>query len=159
MSLFMRIIFFGLAGIIAGILSWPFTELVIYDQETFGTLLLFNIVLGISVGLFMGACFGASEGLISVSKEKVKNGIIMGTATGVIGGLAGFVSGQAALLYIGTTFFNSNLSFQRIGIPVSRAIAWAHKTELTNTTITHIFFNLFMIQFPSPPVIIVYSAT
>ncbi|HEB31463.1 MAG TPA: FHA domain-containing protein [Spirochaetes bacterium] len=125
MSLFMRIIFFGLSGIIAGILSWPFTELVIHYQETFGTLLVFNIVLGISVGLFMGGCFGASEGLISVSKEKIKNGIVMGMATGVIGGLAGFVAGQAALLYIGTTFFNSNLSFQRIGIPVSRAIGWA----------------------------------
>ncbi len=125
MSLSMRIIFFGLSGIIAGILSWPFTELVIHYQETFTTLLVFNIVLGISVGLFMGGCFGASEGLISASKEKIKNGIVMGTATGVIGGLAGFVAGQAALLYIGTTFFNSNLSFQRIGIPVSRAIGWA----------------------------------
>jgi hypothetical protein len=86
---------------------------------------MFNIVLGISVGLFMGGCFGASEGLISVSKEKIKNGIITGTATGVIGGLAGFIAGQAALLYIGATFFNSNISFQRIGIPVSRAIGWA----------------------------------
>ena len=125
MSLLMRIIFFGLTGVIAGILSWPFTELVIHYQEIFGTLLVFNIVVGICVGLFMGGCFGASEGLISVSKEKIKKGIVTGTATGVIGGLTGFIVGQAALLFIGTTLFNSTLSFQRIGIPVSRAIGWA----------------------------------
>jgi hypothetical protein len=125
MSLFMRIIFFGLTGVIAGILSWPFTELVIHYQELFGTLLLFNIVLGISVGLFMGGCFGASEGLISVSKDKIKKGIVTGTATGVVGGLTGFIAGQAALLFIGTTLFNSTTNFQRIGIPVSRAIGWA----------------------------------
>ncbi len=125
MSLLMRIVFFGLAGIIGGMLAWPFAEVIIYYQADFPTLLIFNAALGITVGLFMGICFGMSEGLIAVSKEKIKAGIIMGIIAGIIGGLAGFVAGQAALLYIGTTFFNSNYSFQKIGIPVSRAIGWA----------------------------------
>lgn len=125
MSLFMRIIFFGLIGIIAGMLAWPFAELILYYQAYFPTLLLFNIVLGISIGLFLGGCFGTSEGVLARSSMKIKTGSIMGIIIGMVGGLVGFVAGQAALLLIGTTFFNSTSSFQKIGFPISKAIGWA----------------------------------
>jgi len=125
MPLFIRIIFFGITGITAGILAWPFVELILYFQASFPTLLLFNIVLGISIGLFMGGCFGTSEGIISMSKEKIKTGIVTGIIIGIIAGLVGFVAGQSALLFIGTKFFNSTSSFQKIGYPVSKALGWA----------------------------------
>lgn len=125
MSLITRIFIFGVVGILAGALAWPFAELVLYFQADFTTLLLFNIVLGISVGLFMGAVFGSSEGIISVSGLKIKTGIITGIVTGVIGGLVGFVAGQAALLLLGTTFFHSTAGFQKFGFPISKAVGWA----------------------------------
>lgn len=124
MSLFVRIIFFGLTGIIAGMAAWPFAELVLSYQARFPSLLFFNCVLGITVGLFMGACFGTSEGIISGSREKIKTGVTMGVIIGAVGGLIGFVAGQAALLLIGTTLFNSTSSFERIGFPISKAVGW-----------------------------------
>ncbi|MBA7652298.1 hypothetical protein ES703_60128 [subsurface metagenome] len=125
MSLTTRIVFFGLIGILAGILTWPFAELILYYQASFPTLLLFNIALGITVGLFMGACFGTSEGIIAASKVKIRTGIATGVIAGIIGGIIGFVAGQAALLFLGTTFFHSTYGFQKIGFPVSKAVGWA----------------------------------
>ena len=68
MTLLMRIIFYSLIGIVAGILSWPATELIIYFQPYFPYLWLFSISTGIVIGLFMGGCFGMSEGIISTSR-------------------------------------------------------------------------------------------
>ena len=124
MTLFMRIIFFGLIGILAGILSWPFAELLIFFQAHFPSLLLFSILLGLAIGFSMGFGFGSIEGIVSNSWHKIKSGIIMGLVIGAAGGIVGFVTGQAALLLIGTKFFNSMEGFKRIGLPLSKAIGW-----------------------------------
>jgi hypothetical protein len=125
MSLIIRIFFFGCAGIFAGVLAWPFIEVILFYQAAFPTLLLFNIALGVCAGLFMGGGFGTSEGIISVSKIKIRTGMLIGMVTGVIGGVIGFIAGQAVLLALGTAFFHSAYSIQRIGFPLSRAIGWA----------------------------------
>jgi hypothetical protein len=44
---------------------------------------------------------------------------------GAIGGILGMISGQSALLYIGTFFFNSSGGFRNFGIPISRALGWS----------------------------------
>ncbi len=123
MSLFVRIIFFGLTGIIAGSFSWPFAELLLHYQAKFPSLLLFSILLGMTIGLFIGGCFGTSEGIISVSGKKVRAGALMGIIIGAAGGLIGFVTGQAALLLLGTTFFNSTGSFRVFKKAISR-LTW-----------------------------------
>jgi hypothetical protein len=125
MSLTMRILFFGLTGICAGILAWPFAEGVIYFQMYFPSYLIFTIVTGIAIGLAMGGVFGSSEGLLSMSAPKTWSGILMGIVIGIVAGIAGFLCGQAALLFIGTMFYNSNISFKYLGLPVSKAIGWA----------------------------------
>ncbi|KPJ85873.1 MAG: hypothetical protein AMS17_13830 [Spirochaetes bacterium DG_61] len=125
MTLLLRIVFFGFSGILAGILAWPVIELILFFQAVFPTLLLFNIALGVGAGVFMGGGFGASEGIISVSGVKIKSGVVTGLVIGVVAGIAGFITGQAVLLFLGTAIFHSAYSVQRIGFPLSRSIGWA----------------------------------
>ncbi len=124
MSLSVRIIFFGIIGLIAGILAWPFAELILYFQVSFPSLLFFSITLGITIGVLMGGCFGLGEGLVSNAPDKIMPGILMGMLIGTVGGLIGFVTGQAALLLLGTTIFNSPGAFQKMGFPLSKALGW-----------------------------------
>jgi len=125
MPLSARVIFFGLTGIIAGVVAWPFSEALIHYQASFPSLMVYNITIGVAVGLFMGAVFGTSEGIISMSRAKARGGIIAGLIIGTAGGLAGFMAGQYVMLSLGTSFFNSTGAFQRYGVPLSRAVGWA----------------------------------
>jgi len=124
MSLIIRIIFLSLTGAFSGMLAWPCVEFVLMHQSKFPTLLLFNIMLGICVGATLGGGFGSSEGIISGSRKKVRSGLITGVIIGSTGGILGFLAGQAALLFIGTTLFRSSESYQEIGFPLSRALGW-----------------------------------
>jgi hypothetical protein len=125
MPLSTRVVFFSLIGIIAGMIAWPFSELFIHAQSRFPTLMLYNIAMGLAVGLLVGGCFGTTEGILTVSGAKARGGLAAGLILGVVGGAAGVFAGQAALLWIGTAFFNSAGDFQRYGVPLSRAIGWA----------------------------------
>jgi hypothetical protein len=125
MSLTMRILFFGLTGIVAGILAWPFAEGIIFFQTYFPSYLVFTIATGVVIGFAMGGIFGSSEGLLSMSGPKMRSGILMGIVIGILAGIAGFLCGQAALLFVGTMFFNSGMSFKYVGLPISKAIGWA----------------------------------
>jgi len=49
-------VFFGLVGIIAGILSWPCAEVMLFFQARFPSLLMFSIALGVVIGVFIGDC-------------------------------------------------------------------------------------------------------
>jgi len=124
MPLSVRIILFGFIGVIAGLLAWPFTELILFYQASFPSLLLFSMIIGIIIGFLMGGCFGLGEGIISHAYGRIIPGMLMGMIIGTIGGLIGFVIGQAALLLLGTTFFNSVGSFRRFGFPLSKALGW-----------------------------------
>jgi hypothetical protein len=125
MTLGIRILFFGLVGLFSGMVAWPCAELVLFLQAAFFTLLFFNAALGVTTGVLMGACFGTSEGIIAKSAKKVVSGAVTGVGVGFAGGLLGFVAGQAALLHIGTTFFNTTRSFEQVGFPLSRVVGWA----------------------------------
>jgi len=125
MSLAMRIFFFGLTGLAAGAAAWPFSEIVLFFQAKFASLLAFNSVLGVSIGFVMGGVFGMSEGVLTSSGKKTVNGGLAGLMVGIAGGIAGFFIGQAALLYIGTRLFSSASAFQAYGFPLSRALGWA----------------------------------
>jgi hypothetical protein len=125
MSLSMRIIFFGVIGIIGGLLAWPFAESLILLQGIFPSLLVFGIAIGGVVGLIIGGCFGMNEGLLSHSPPKVKSGLIMGIIIGMIGGALGVLLGIQVGLFMGTTFFFAPASFKTIGYPLARALGWA----------------------------------
>ena len=125
MTLGMRLLYYSLIGLLSGALCWPFTELVLFYQAAFPTLLFFSIVLGLIAGLFIGGIFGMSEGIIDHSRKRLYQGAITGMIVGAVGGILGMISGQAALLYVGTIFFNSSGGYKHFGIPISRALGWA----------------------------------
>jgi hypothetical protein len=125
MTLGMRLLYYSLIGLLAGALSWPFTELVLFYQAVFPSLLFFSIALGLVAGLFIGGIFGMSEGIITHARDRMRKGAIAGMIVGAVGGILGMISGQAALLHIGTLFFNSSGSFKHFGIPLSRSLGWA----------------------------------
>ena len=125
MSLKMRLVFFGLTGVLAGALAWPVAEMLLLVQAQFPSLLLFSLTLGLAIGVLMGGAFGAAEGIVTASAAKVRTGVLAGFIIGGIGGMVGFVVGQGALLLVGTSFFNSASSFRSVGLPVSKAIGWA----------------------------------
>jgi hypothetical protein len=125
MTLGMRMILLGLIGLVAGALCWPFTELILFYQASFPTLLFFSMALGVAVGLFMGGSFGMSEGIISNSWTKIRSGGLTGALVGSVGGMLGFIAGQAALLLVGSFFFNTTGRLRSYGIPISRALGWA----------------------------------
>jgi hypothetical protein len=125
MSLVMRIVVFGLTGLAAGVAAWPLSEVVLFFQAKFISLLVFNCVLGVSVGLVMGGVFGMSEGALTSTGRKAVTGGLAGLMVGTVGGIVGFFIGQAALLYIGTWLFNSTRAFQLYGYPLTRSLGWA----------------------------------
>lgn len=125
MTLGMRLLYYSLIGLLAGALCWPFTEFVLFYQAVFPSLLVFSIVLGLIAGLFIGGIFGMSEGIIDHSRKRLYQGAITGMIVGAVGGILGMISGQAALLYVGTIFFNSSGGYKHFGIPISRALGWA----------------------------------
>jgi hypothetical protein len=124
MSTLMRRLILLCLGVLAGIAAWPPAELIVSTQAAFPTYFLFVAVLGAVVGLFMGAFFGAAEGITARVKSRILPGILVGAAVGVVGGAIGFLVGQAALLVIGELALRSYRSFQRVGLPLSRAIGW-----------------------------------
>ncbi|MBN1412658.1 MAG: FHA domain-containing protein [Spirochaetales bacterium] len=125
MSLGMRIVFFAVIGVFAGVLAWPFVELVLFFQASLLNLLLFSVVTGMTVGIFMAGFFGSSEGIITKSFQKIRMGVLFGVILGIIGGGVGTIAGQAFVLFLGTFFFNSGTLYKYIGLPLSRALGWA----------------------------------
>jgi hypothetical protein len=92
MTLGMRLLFYSLIGLLAGALCWPFTELVLFYQAAFPSLLFFSIVLGLVAGLFIGGVFGMSEGIIAHSRDRLLKGAIAGMIVGAVGGILGMIS-------------------------------------------------------------------
>jgi hypothetical protein len=112
-------------GILGGLAAWPLTELIVAGQARFPSYLLFVAVLGAAVGALIGAFFGSAAGIFARVKSRALAGMLLGALVGAVGGVAGLLLGQAALFLIGSAFMRSVRSFQRVVLPVSRAIGWA----------------------------------
>lgn len=125
MSTSMRRIFLCITGIIAGLASWPFAEVILLTQNGFPSYMIFTITMGAVFGLVMGAFFGSSDGIIMSNRSGIISGMIHGALIGIAGGIIGFIAGQGALFLLGENFFHSAKSFNTIGFPLSRAIGWA----------------------------------
>ena len=125
MSTMVKRIFLCVIGMIAGLASWPFAELSLFGQEYFPSYLMFSIFFGVIFGLFMGSFFAVSEGIFSANRFKIISGMLTGAVVGALGGIAGFLTGQAMLFILGNYFLMSANDFNKIGLPISRAIGWA----------------------------------
>ena len=111
-------------GVLAGIAAWPVAEVILMYQRIFPSYLIFSIVLGAAFGFILGAFFGSFAGITSSVKPRIGSGAITGALVGLVGGAAGFFIGQGVLFLAGELLFSSYKSFNRIGLPVARAIGW-----------------------------------
>ena len=125
MSSTMKKIFLCIIGILAGIAAWPFSEGALLFQSYFPSFLIFSIFIGAIFGFFMGAFFSSSEGIFLAQKSKIAKGMLTGAIVGIFGGIIGFLIGQAVLFILGEYLLHSSKDFNKIGLPLSRSIAWA----------------------------------
>ncbi|MCP4176138.1 MAG: phosphopeptide-binding protein, partial [bacterium] len=61
-------------GLLGGLSSWPFLELVLSNQSSFSNYLVFFIVATMMPGLALGFFIGCGEGLINKSFSRVIKG-------------------------------------------------------------------------------------
>jgi len=125
MSTFAKKVLLCIIGILAGLASWPFSEIILFYQGYFPSYLVFSVFLGLIFGLFFGIFFSTTEGIFLQDKLKIVKGTLTGAILGIIGGALGFLAGQLVLFIIGDTFLHSTNDFNKIGLPVSRAVSWA----------------------------------
>jgi hypothetical protein len=96
----------------------------LYFQGEFSSYLIFSCALGAVFGSLIGAVFGAADGIIIANRYRTIFGILRGFAIGSIGGIGGFLTGQAVLLIFGEMFLQSDTMFSFLGLPLSRALGW-----------------------------------
>ena len=125
MSTFAKKVLLCVIGVLAGLASWPFSEVILFYQGYFPSFLIFSVFLGLIFGLFFGIFFSTTEGIFLQDKVKILKGTLTGAIIGMIGGIIGFLAGQFVLFIIGDMFLHSASDFNKIGLPVSRAVSWA----------------------------------
>jgi hypothetical protein len=85
-------------GVLGGLAAFALVGIVAMLKESFGSYLLFNIVMGSCFGLAIGAVLGSAEGIVHGNKKKIISGLILGALTGIAGGVVGVFLGQSLLL-------------------------------------------------------------
>lgn len=125
MKSYLKIIFYSLTGLAAGMAAWSLVEAVLIAQAAFPAYLLFNIIIGAVFGITAGAFFGLGEPIILNDRSKLISGVVTGLIIGVAGGILGFLLGQWALLILGNRFLASFKNFNSIGLPIARITGWA----------------------------------
>lgn len=110
-------------GILAGILAWPFLELMLFYQNRFSSYFLFSLIQGALYGLILGSFFGSSEGLFNKNRNALIKGTLMGALIGLLGGALGSITGQKILFSTGNIFFTTYEARESLALPFSRALA------------------------------------
>lgn len=118
-----RLILAGL-GLLAGMTTWPLTEIALANQTIFPSYFVFNLALGLLMGTIMGGYFGSGQGIGAGSTIRFTTGMIQGAVIGLFGGITGFLVGQYVLLILGNVFV-SHSAFTNLGYPLSRAVGWS----------------------------------
>ncbi len=85
-------------GAIGGLCAFALVSLISLMKESFGSYLIFNIVMGACFGLAIGAVLGSAEGIVHGNRQKILSGLLYGTLTGIAGGIVGVFLGQSLLL-------------------------------------------------------------
>ncbi len=112
-------------GLLAGLAAWPIMETLVRLQAGFPSVLSFTVLSGALFGLVFGAFFGSAEGLISGNARRIRQAILVGGGTGLLGGIVGFLVGQAALFILGEMVFGRAREITFIGLPLARVVGWA----------------------------------
>lgn len=112
-------------GLLAGLAAWPIMETLVELQSGFPSFLSFTVFAGALFGLVFGAFFASAEGIISGNKRRIRVATLVGAGIGVLGGIVGFLAGQAALFLLGEMIFRRAREVSLIGLPIARAVGWA----------------------------------
>lgn len=112
-------------GVLAGLASWPLTELVLMGQAGFPSYLVFSMITGAVFGIILGAFFASAEGIFAKIWPRIGAGAATGAGVGVVGGVLGMLVGQGLLFIMGEYLFTSAVNFELVGLPLSRAGGWA----------------------------------
>lgn len=112
-------------GLLAGLAAWPVMETLVQLQAGFPSLLLFTVVSGALFGLVFGVFFASAEGIISGNRRKIRQAALVGGGIGIVGGVVGFLAGQALLFILGELVFNRAREVTTVALPLARAAGWA----------------------------------
>jgi hypothetical protein len=112
-------------GLLSGLAVWPIMETLVYLQADFPSFLSFTVFSGALFGLVFGAFFASAEGIISGNKRRIRRATLVGAGIGLLGGILGFLAGQAALFILGEMVFGRAREVTVYGLPLARAIGWA----------------------------------
>lgn len=112
-------------GVLAGLAAWPIMEALVRVQGGFPSFLSFTMLSGAVFGLVFGVFFGSAEGIISGNKRRIRQAMLVGGGIGLLGGIVGFLAGQAALFVLGEMVFGRAREITFIGLPLARAAGWA----------------------------------
>ncbi len=119
-----RLIICGL-GVLAGLVVWPVMELFVASQTRFPNYLVFSVASGSVFGLLLGLFLGTAEGIIAASDRRIMIGAATGAGLGLLGGVLGFVVGQAVLFVVGESLLVREEDLRAVGFPLARALGWA----------------------------------
>jgi len=112
-------------GLLAGLAAWPVMEALVQLQAGFPSLLLFTLLSGAAFGIVFGAFFASAEGIISGNKRRIRQASLVGAGIGLLGGIVGFLAGQALLFVLGELVFNRAREITTVALPLARAAGWA----------------------------------
>jgi hypothetical protein len=124
MSLFIRRMIVLSAGIVAGLLAWPFTEAMHGSQAAFPSYLLFMVISGALYGTCFGLAFGSVDGITGGVSARKWMGLATGAVAGLVAGGLGALVGQTIYLGVGQQVFQSP-DARPMGFVVARGLGWA----------------------------------
>ncbi len=124
MSLFIRRVIVLAAGVVGGLLAWPFAELLLGVQPAFSSYLLFMMASGAIYGTFFGLSFGSVDGITAGVNARKWLGLATGAAAGLLGGGLGALVGQAFYLSLGQ-YLLQRPDARIAGFVFARGIGWA----------------------------------
>jgi hypothetical protein len=125
MSLMIRRLVILAAGLVAGLLAWPLSELLLGVQGAFPSYLLFIVASGAVYGACFGLAFGSVDGITGGVRARKWLGLLLGFGIGLVGGALGAFVGQAIYLAIGQYLLQAQVENQAIGLPLARGLGWS----------------------------------
>ncbi len=124
MSLFMRRIIVLAAGVVGGLLAWPFAELLLGAQPGFPSYLFFMVTTGSVYGAFFGLAFGSVDGITAGVGARKWLGLGTGAAAGLLAGATGVLVGQAVYLALGQ-YLLQRPDARLAGFVIARGLGWS----------------------------------
>ena len=124
MSLYVRRLIVLAAGLVAGVLAWPFTELMLRAQSDFRSFLVFMVLSGALYGMCFGVAFGSVDGITGGIGARKWKGLAVGAVAGIVAGGIGALVGQSIYLGLGQRAFQSPEAHP-VGFVIARGLGWA----------------------------------